>query len=101
MLTVGLLLSALGLLAMPGLLRPLARRLPPAEWAALGALLLAAGAVVLEVLTTLVALPTVMPPSRTSSNRPLIIWRTSSGAANRFRMTLAMGSRASPSCASV
>jgi Zn-dependent protease with chaperone function len=60
MMTVGLLLSALGLLAAPGLLRPLARRLPPAEWAALCALLLAAGAVVLEVLAVLVALPTVM-----------------------------------------
>ncbi len=60
MMTASLLLSALGLLAVPGLLRPLARRLPPAEWAALCALLLAAGAIVLEVLALLVAIPTVM-----------------------------------------
>lgn len=60
MMTASLLLSALGLLAVPGLLRPLARRLPPAEWAALCALLLAAGAIVLEVLAVLVAIPTVM-----------------------------------------
>lgn len=55
-----LLLSALGLLAVPGLLRPLARRLPQAEWAGLCALLLAAGAIVLEVLVVLIATPTVM-----------------------------------------
>jgi hypothetical protein len=60
MMTASLLLSALGLLAVPGLLRPLGRRLAPTEWAALCALLLAAGAIVLEVLAVLVAIPTVM-----------------------------------------
>ena len=60
MMTASLLLSALGLLAVPGLLRPLARRLPPAEWAGLCALLLATGAIAVEVLVVLVATPTVM-----------------------------------------
>jgi hypothetical protein len=60
MMAASLLLSALGLLAVPGLLRPLARRLPPAEWARLCALLLAAGVVAVEVLVVLVATPTVM-----------------------------------------
>jgi hypothetical protein len=58
--TASLLLSALGLLTVPGVLRPLARRLPPAEWAALCALLLAAGAIVFEVVAVLVAIPTLM-----------------------------------------
>jgi Zn-dependent protease with chaperone function len=60
MMTVSLLVSALGLLAMPGLLRPFARRLPPAEWATLCALLLATGMIALEVLAVLAATPTVM-----------------------------------------
>jgi hypothetical protein len=60
MMAASLLLSALGLLAVPGLLRPLARRLPPAEWATLCALLLVTGTVAVEVLAVLVAAPTVM-----------------------------------------
>ncbi len=60
MMAASLLLSALGLLAVPGLLRPLARRLPPAEWAGLCVLLLATGAIAVEVLVVLVAIPTVM-----------------------------------------
>jgi len=60
MMAASLLLSALGLLAVPGLLRPLARRLPPAEWAGLCVLLLATGAIAVEVLAVLVATPTVM-----------------------------------------
>ena len=34
-----------------------------------------------------VARPMVIPPMRTSSNRPFTIFRTSSGWANRFRTT--------------
>jgi hypothetical protein len=46
--TLLLLASALGLLALPGCARPLGRRLPPAEWAKLCVGLLLVGGVALE-----------------------------------------------------
>jgi len=57
--TTMLLVSGLGLLAIPACGRPLGRRLPPAEWAKLCAGLLAAGAVVVEASLVIQAAPTV------------------------------------------
>lgn len=58
--TLLLLLSGLGLLAIPACARPLARRLPPSEWAKAAAGLLAAGAVVVEASLALQAAPVVL-----------------------------------------
>jgi Zn-dependent protease with chaperone function len=58
--TLLLLLSGLGLLAIPACLRPLARRLPPSEWAKAAAGLLAIGAVVVEASLALQAAPVVL-----------------------------------------
>jgi hypothetical protein len=58
--TLLLLASALGLVALPGCARPLGRRLPPAEWAKLSAGLLLAGGVALEAGLVVVAAPTVL-----------------------------------------
>lgn len=55
-----LLASGLALLALPGLTRRLARRLPPEAWARGSALTLAAGAVVLELAALLHAAPTLL-----------------------------------------
>jgi hypothetical protein len=58
--TLLLLASALGLLALPGCARPLGRRLPPAEWAKLCAGLLLAGGVALEAGLVVVGGPTAL-----------------------------------------
>lgn len=58
--TLLLLLSGLGLLAVPACARPLGRRLPPAEWANACAGLLAAGAIVVEASLAIQAAPTVL-----------------------------------------
>jgi Peptidase family M48 len=58
--TLMLLLSGLGLLAVPAWARQLSRRLPPAEWAKLCAALLAAGAIVIEASFVIQAAPTVL-----------------------------------------
>lgn len=55
-----LLVSGLGLLALPGLVRRVGRLVAPGEWARLCALALLAGAVVVEVATALYAAPTVL-----------------------------------------
>lgn len=53
-------LLAVGVLALPGLLAPLGRRLRPQEWASMTATSLAAGLVLLEVGLLFTALPTVL-----------------------------------------
>jgi Zn-dependent protease with chaperone function len=58
--TLLLLASALGLLALPGCARPLGRRLPPAEWAKLSAGLLLVGGVALEAGLVMVGGPTAL-----------------------------------------
>jgi hypothetical protein len=58
--TLLLLFSGLGLLAIPACARPLSRRLPPAEWARICAVLLAAGAIVVESSLIIQAAPTVL-----------------------------------------
>ena len=58
--SVLLLVTALGLLAAPGLLRRVGRRLMPSEWARLSAIALTAGAIALEFSLTLLAAPTVL-----------------------------------------
>jgi hypothetical protein len=58
--TLVLLLSGLGLLALPACARPLSRRLPPPEWAKVCAGLLAAGAIVVEFSLVIQAAPTVL-----------------------------------------
>jgi hypothetical protein len=58
--TLLLLFSGLGLLAIPAFTRPLSRRLPPAEWAKICAGLLAAGAIVVEASLLIQAAPTVL-----------------------------------------
>jgi len=58
--TLPLLLSGLGLLATPACARPMARRLPPSEWAKAGAAMLATGAVVVEASLALQAAPFVL-----------------------------------------
>jgi len=55
-----LLVSALGLLVLPGCARPLGRRLPPTEWAKLCAGLLGAGGLALEAGLTVLGGPTVL-----------------------------------------
>lgn len=55
-----LLLSGAALVALPGALRPVARRLPPGEWARLCGWLLAAGGAVVELASVLYASPTVL-----------------------------------------
>jgi hypothetical protein len=55
-----LLVSGLGLLAIPACARSLGRRLPPAEWAKICAALLAAGAIVVETGLAIQAAPTVL-----------------------------------------
>lgn len=55
-----LLLTGLGLLAMPACARGLGRRLRPEEWARLAAAALFAGAVAVEVALVLLAAPTVL-----------------------------------------
>lgn len=57
---IALLVSAIGLLLLPGLIRPLGRRLPSAEWARLCAALLAVGAVALEGALLAVGATTVL-----------------------------------------
>jgi hypothetical protein len=58
--TLLVLAGALGLLVLPGLARPLGRRLPPAEWAALCAGLLAAGGTALAAGLAVMGGPTVL-----------------------------------------
>jgi hypothetical protein len=58
--TLLLLISGLGLLAIPACARPLSRRLHPAEWAKICAGLLAAGAIVVEASLVIQAAPTVL-----------------------------------------
>jgi hypothetical protein len=55
-----LVVSGMGLLAIPASARPLGRRLPPAEWARICAALLAAGAMVMEAGLAIQAAPTVL-----------------------------------------
>jgi hypothetical protein len=55
-----LLISGLGLLAIPAGTRSLGRHLPPAEWAKICAGLLAAGAIVVEVSLIIQAAPTML-----------------------------------------
>lgn len=55
-----LVLSALGLLLLPGCLRRAGRRLPPAEWAQLNILVLGLGAVMFETVLILLGAPTVL-----------------------------------------
>lgn len=52
--------SSLSLLGLPCVLRRLARRLPPAEWAQLNVVLLVFGAVTFETALVLLAAPTVL-----------------------------------------
>ena len=58
--TLMLLFSGLGLMAVPAWARPLSRRLPPAEWARICACLLAAGAAVIEASLLIQAAPTAL-----------------------------------------
>jgi Zn-dependent protease with chaperone function len=58
--TLLLVVSALGLLALPGCARPLGRRLPPSEWAKLCAGLLLVGGVALETGLVVVGGPTAL-----------------------------------------
>lgn len=60
MIIVLVLSSSLGLLGLPCLLRRLARRLPPAEWAQLSVVLLVFGAVAFETALVLAGAPTVL-----------------------------------------
>lgn len=55
-----LLVAGLGLLCLPGVSRPIGRRLPPPEWAALCGLALVGGAATLEFSAILYAAPTVL-----------------------------------------
>ena len=55
--------SGLGLLALPGLLRPVGRRLRPAEWARTSLLCIGAGAAVVELAAVLYGLPAVATAS--------------------------------------
>ncbi|MGH9116842.1 MAG: hypothetical protein ACRD0A_02865, partial [Acidimicrobiales bacterium] len=55
-----LLSVGVALLALPGLARPLGRRMAPSEWARLCGMALAGGAVLLELTVVLFALPTVL-----------------------------------------
>lgn len=57
---VVLLLTSAALLALPGLVRPLGRRVAPDEWASLCASALAVGAGLLELTLVLYAAPTVL-----------------------------------------
>ncbi len=57
---IGLVLSGLALVAFPGLLRPLGRRLSPRRWARLCAAALTSGAAVFEFGLILYAAPTVL-----------------------------------------
>ena len=56
-----LVLGGLGLVALPGLLRPLGRRLEPRDWARLCAAALGGGLVVFELGLVLYAAPTALP----------------------------------------
>lgn len=56
-----LVLGGLGLVALPGLLRPLGRRLAPRDWARLCAAALAAGLAVFELGLVFYAAPTALP----------------------------------------
>ncbi|MGH9217484.1 MAG: hypothetical protein ACRDZS_14605, partial [Acidimicrobiales bacterium] len=55
-----LLSVGVALLALPGLARPLGRRIVPSEWARLCGMALAGGAALLELTVVLYALPTVL-----------------------------------------
>ena len=58
---VVLVIGGLGLVALPGLLRPLGRRLEPRDWAMLCAAALGGGLAVFELGLVLYAAPTVLP----------------------------------------
>lgn len=60
---VALAASGVGLLALPGLLRPVGRRLRPAEWARLSLVCIGAGAAVVELAAVLYGLPAVATAS--------------------------------------
>jgi len=57
---VVLFVAALALLSLPGLARPLGRRLQPSEWARLSAAALIGGALTLETALVVLAAPTVL-----------------------------------------
>ncbi|MHB8293361.1 MAG: M56 family metallopeptidase [Acidimicrobiales bacterium] len=61
---MALLLGGLGLVSLPGLLRPLGRRLDPRDWAQMSAAAIAAGLGGFELGLLLYAAPTVLPAIR-------------------------------------